>query len=166
MPQKQRIKISLFAWTFLWATTQTVWRFLRHHGNLTPTTACWLISRSIIIHHLYLRTCLPRTGCTPDFLARLLRCDLFNIFLNSFGSHMQKCIGVPVTAPQMANVSELLDMAEPFRRLSMCPERIQKISPFIRSHTQTPFERVLIQNFFYFFQCSFNAFSDRLVTNP
>ena len=46
---------------------QTVCRFCRHHRNLTSTTACWLISRSIIIGHFPLRTCPPRTGCTPAF---------------------------------------------------------------------------------------------------
>ena len=53
-----------------WAVNPDCLRFLpqkayRHHRNLTSTTACWLISRSIIIGHFPLRTCLPQTGCTP-----------------------------------------------------------------------------------------------------
>ena len=53
-----------------WAVSPDCLRFLpqradRHHRNLTSTTACWLISRSIIIGHSHLRTCLPQTSCTP-----------------------------------------------------------------------------------------------------
>ena len=53
-----------------WAVNPDCLRFLSqrtdgHHRNLTSTTACWLISRSIIIGHFPLRTCLPQTGCTP-----------------------------------------------------------------------------------------------------
>lgn len=39
----------------------------RHHRYFTSTTACWLISRCIIIGHSPLRACPPQTGCTPAF---------------------------------------------------------------------------------------------------
>lgn len=48
-----------------WAVNPDCLRFHRHHRHLTSTTACWLISRSIIIDHLHPRTCLPQTDCTP-----------------------------------------------------------------------------------------------------
>lgn len=69
-PQRQKnekINSHSLSHGILWAAVQTVCRFCRHHRNLTSTTACWLISRSIIIGHFHLRTCPPRTGCTPAF---------------------------------------------------------------------------------------------------
>ena len=94
-----------------WAVNPDCLRFLpqrayRHHRNLTSTTACWLISRSIIIGHFPLRTCLPQTGCTPVVPLGSLDAIFFTP-----DRRMQECHCAPVTASEMVNVSGLLDMA-------------------------------------------------------
>lgn len=101
-----------------WAVNPDCLRFLpykadRHHRNLTSTTACWLISRCIIIGHSPLRTCPPQTGCTPAFPLGSLDAVFFTAWLAERTSArlLQECHCAPVTAHETANVSELLDMA-------------------------------------------------------
>ena len=53
----------------------------RHHRYLTSTTACWLISRCIIIGHSPLRACPPQTGCTPAFPLGSLDAVFFTAWL-------------------------------------------------------------------------------------
>ena len=53
----------------------------RHHRYLTSTTACWLISRCIIIGHFPLRACPPQTGCTPAFPLGSLDAIFFTAWL-------------------------------------------------------------------------------------
>ena len=103
-----------------WAVNPDCLRFLpqrtdRHHRNLTSTTACWLISRSIIIGHFHLRTCLPQTGCTPVVSLGSLDAIFFTP-----GRLVQECHCAPVTAPEMVNVSGLLDMAGIHIVISCC----------------------------------------------
>ena len=108
-----------------WAVNPDCLRFLpykadRHHRNLTSTTACWLISRSIIIGHFHLRTCLPQTGCTPVVSLGSLDAIFFTPV-----RLVQECHCAPVTAPEMVNVSGLLDMAgRTHRDLVLLSERI------------------------------------------
>lgn len=108
----------------------------RHHRYLTSTTACWLISRCIIIGHSPLRACPPQTGCTPAFPLGSLDAIFFTAWLAERTSArlLQECHCAPVTAHETANVSELLDMAGriwrdsilrsepciPLRHFSMC----------------------------------------------
>ena len=93
----------------------------RHHRYLTSTTACWLISRSIIIGHFPLRTCPPQTGCTPAFPLGSLDAIFFTAWLAERTSArlLQECHCAPVTAHETANVSELLDMAGRLQRDSV-----------------------------------------------
>ena len=103
---------------FPWAVNPDCLRFLpqkayRHHRYLTSTTACWLISRCIIIGHSPLRACPPQTGCTPAFPLGSLDAIFFTAWLAERTSArlLQECHCAPVTAHETANVSELLDMA-------------------------------------------------------
>ena len=103
---------------FPWAVNPYCLRFLpqkayRYHRNLTSTTACWLISRCIIIGHSPLRACPPQTGCTPAFPLGSLDAIFFTAWLAERTSArlLQECHCAPVTAHETANVSELLDMA-------------------------------------------------------
>lgn len=99
-------------------------------------TACWLISRCIIIGHSPLRACPPQTGCTPAFPLGSLDAIFFTAWLAERTSArlLQECHCAPVTAHETANVSELLDIAGriwrdsilrsepciPLRHFSMC----------------------------------------------
>ena len=56
--------------------------------------------------HFHLRTCLPQTGCTPVVSLGSLDAIFFTP-----GRLVQECHCAPVTAPEMVNVSGLLDMA-------------------------------------------------------
>ena len=82
----------------------------RHHRYFTSTTACWLISRCIIIGHSPLRACPPQTGCTPAFPLGSLDAIFFTAWLAERTSArlLQECHCAPVTAHETANVSELL----------------------------------------------------------
>lgn len=85
-----------------WAVNPDCLRFLpyaadRHHGHLTPTTACWLISRSIIIGHFPLRSCLPQTGCTPAFPLGSLDAIFFTAYRSE---NLTKCCR-SVPAPRL-----------------------------------------------------------------
>ena len=94
----------------------------RHHRYLTSTTACWLISRCIIIGHSPLRACPPQTGCTPAFPLGSLDAIFFTAWLAERTSArlLQECHCAPVTAHETANVSELLDMAGRIWRIPSC----------------------------------------------
>ena len=116
----------------------------RHHRYLTSTTACWLISRCIIIGHSPLRACPPQIGCTPAFPLGSLDAIFFTAYRAADSDRQncqpllallpQDCHCAPVTAHETANVSELLDMAGriwrdsilrsepciPLRHFSMC----------------------------------------------
>ena len=105
--------------------------------------------------HFHPGTCLPQTGCTPVVSLGSLDAIFF-----TRGKLVQECHCAPVTAPEMVNVSGLLDMAgrtlrdlvllserilrHPLRHLSKYHERIfgrdhpSKIIPLIRySHEIT-----------------------------
>ena len=56
--------------------------------------------------HFPLGTCLPQTGCTPVVSLGSLDAIFFTP-----GRLVQECHCAPVTAPEMVNVSGLLDMA-------------------------------------------------------
>ena len=77
----------------------------RHHRYLTSTTACWLISRCIIIGHSPLRACPPQTGCTPAF-------PLGSLDAISFSQHGWQKEHLPdccrsVTAPRLRLMKRL-----------------------------------------------------------
>ena len=70
--------------------------------------------------HFPLGTCLPQTGCTPVVSLGSLDAIFFTP-----GRLVQECHCAPVTAPEMVNVSGLLDMAgRTHRDLVLLSERI------------------------------------------
>ena len=102
----------------------------RHHRYLTSTTACWLISRCIIIGHSPLRACPPQTGCTPAFPLGSLDAIFFTAYRAADSDRQncqpllallpQDCHCAPVTALGMAKVSRLLDMAGSYLVICRC----------------------------------------------
>ena len=112
---------------FPWAVNPDCLRFLpqkayRHHRYLTSTTACWLISRCIIIGHSPLRACPPQTGCTPAFPLGSLDAIFFTAWLAGYGV-IPSCARSPAFLSGIFQCAFRLPVSYPHTRHERIPGR-------------------------------------------